>query len=273
MKALAAFGAPTIRYQKFSHASGRSVAPGQPRRDGSANQPAPPNPEPEPTLIRQTEPIAAPEQTASLLPSVSPLAAVPPAPLQVGETPPARQATQASVPAAPMWVASPPPVAGYPSTGNARPVPATTPTATVAPPPRPLAEWAAPVAPPVPPPRPVAQVPPVAAPVSAPVSAQASTAVSAQASAPMNAPVNAPAVAIPAAPAPAPKPAMRPATPPRMPPLAPMPAPSLAPGGFADAERPAGAPMFTRSAAASHSRNDWPLAELFSMLSAHPAGG
>ncbi len=175
MKALAAFGAPTIRYQKFSHASGRSVAPGQPRRDGSANQPAPPNPEPEPTLIRQTEPIAAPEQTASLLPSVSPVAAVPPAPLQVGETPPARQATQASVPAAPMWVASPPPVAGYPSTGNARPVPATTPTATVAPPPRPLAEWAAPVAPPVPPPRPVAQVPPVAAPVSAPVSAQASS--------------------------------------------------------------------------------------------------
>ena len=104
-KALAAFGAPAVRYHSFGHAPLRPSSVVPPRR-----VPAPPAEPPASPMI-QHEPVAAPE------PRPSPHA-VPPRMTTPVPAPAAREAGRTSL---------------FP------PVP------TTAPPPRPLAEWAAPI--------------------------------------------------------------------------------------------------------------------------------
>ncbi len=138
-KALAAFGAPSIRYHSFGQGQIRPSSIVLPRRPGQV--PAVEDVAADPVL--QHEPVAAPE----------PLPVMAAAPVTVARPEPPRPA----LPPRQVEAAQ------------------TTPTPTVAPPPRPLAEWAAPVTPaptssPVPRPA-VAPMPPIRAATPAPAPA------------------------------------------------------------------------------------------------------
>ena len=135
-KALAAFGAPSIRYHSFGQAQSKQPGANPVRRPVAVTVPpatmAPPAASP--IFVQQEEPVAAvePMQPARMLPEPAAMSTPRPAPF-LSEPAPAR--------AAPL----------FPSTPS------------VAPPPRPLAEWAAPVSSvpsrPVPAPLPPAAVP------------------------------------------------------------------------------------------------------------------
>ncbi len=111
-KALAAFGAPSIRYHSFGQAQARPPGLAAIRRPVLPTEP----PVASPVIVQQTEPVAAPE----------PL----PGPPVTSQAPPMVAPRPAPLPAEPVPLRAPLSVA---------------PGATVAPPPRPLAEWAAPV--------------------------------------------------------------------------------------------------------------------------------
>ena len=135
-KALAAFGAPSIRYHSFGQAQSKQPGANPVRRPVAVTVPpatmAPPAASP--IFVQQEEPVAAvePMPTARMLPEPAAMSTPRPAPF-LSEPAPAR--------AAPLFPSSP----------------------SVAPPPRPLAEWAAPVSSvpsrPVPAPLPPAAVP------------------------------------------------------------------------------------------------------------------
>ena len=112
-KALAAFGAPSIRYHSFGQASIRPSSVVLPRR---VQSPAPPDTLP--PAVEQQEPVSAPEPVVRSAPTPPPVAESRPVPML-------RQAEPVRMPPA-------------------------EPSPTVAPPPRPLAEWAAPVGQPAP---------------------------------------------------------------------------------------------------------------------------
>ncbi len=111
-KALAAFGAPSIRYHSFGQGSVKPFPIAAPRRPAATA--LPPTASETEAFVPQAEPIAAPEPVVEARVAPAPMAAPRPAPL-LRESPATR----------------PPPL--FP------------PTPTVAPPPRPLAEWAAPL--------------------------------------------------------------------------------------------------------------------------------
>ena len=136
-KALAAFGAPAIRYHSFGQAQVKPSSVVLPRRVVLPGEAVPP------TLTRQQEPDAAPELIPLTTAAHEPL---PPPVVEHRHAPTLRQAEP---------MRAPPPIAA-----------ASAPT--VAPPPRPLAEWAAPVVAPAP--RPVMAPSPRPAPsIPAPV--------------------------------------------------------------------------------------------------------
>ena len=116
-KALAAFGAPSIRYHSFGQAQTRP--PGlNARRPVAATVPVVPAPGASPVLVQQEEPVAAPEPLPVLqsAPQPVPVPLVAPRPAPFLSEPSAARST-------PLFPAGP----------------------SIAPPPRPLAEWAAPV--------------------------------------------------------------------------------------------------------------------------------
>ena len=147
-KALAAFGAPSIRYHSFGPAQVRPsnvVLPRRPSADAVAAGPGEP-------LYEQAEPIAAPEpKPVTYQPYSGSASSVP------LEEPQLRKAEN--------------PVLTSPHTPTAppRPAPLFPATPSVAPPPRPLAEWAAPIAPIPPAPQAgAASLPPKIAPMPPP---------------------------------------------------------------------------------------------------------
>jgi hypothetical protein len=111
-KALAAFGAPSIRYHSFGQATVKPSGIAAPRRPAATA--LPPTVIETESFVTQTEPVAAPEPMMEARIAPAPMAAPRPSPV----------------------------FREQPAT---RPAPLFPPTPTVAPPPRPLAEWAAPV--------------------------------------------------------------------------------------------------------------------------------
>ena len=111
-KALAAFGAPSIRYHSFGQATVKPSGIAAPRRPAATA--LPPTVVETENFVAQPEPVAAPEPMMET--RIAPVPMVAPRPSPVFREQPAM-----------------------------RPAPLFPPTPTVAPPPRPLAEWAAPV--------------------------------------------------------------------------------------------------------------------------------
>ncbi len=140
-RALAAFGAPSIRYHSFGQAQIRPSNVVLPHRTPPAEllQDSVPDDTMPLVAVKQSEPVASPEPMPGFIPAPRPVSAL------SSPVPPLR--APIPVRGAPLFPAIP----------------------TMAPPPRPLAEWAAPVAPAAPVlavPVPVPTIPPAPAPVA-----------------------------------------------------------------------------------------------------------